>query len=237
MKKKKISKAKEEIHEVPEAKVDSSHFKKQFIIIVFSMVVLILLVLFVYWYLQSIQTVNYEGIKFEKQKYGKMIFYYYYYTLENPAGNVIKYNLYFRNDPRSLRDIPVTGNITYPAEGDYMFVSVNNSGFEKCGDSVLAMGTLGGFLSNNYINFMLASPDMNESRTKNISYINCGGNVTKTTLLIMVGNETKITKKDKCYTMEVANCEILKAVEKWELQSLVDARKTEANKESIYSLK
>lgn len=232
-------KTKKKIEETEvEVKVDTSHFGKQFVIILIAMIALILVVLLVYWYLQSIQKISYEGIKFEKQKYGNIIVYYYYYNLRDNAGNVMQYNLYLRNDPRGLAKIPVIGNISYPAKGDYMYVSANNTGFETCENTALAMWTIGAFLSNNYIDFNVATPDQNEAKIKNISYADCEHNLGKIVLLIQTGNVTKITKKGECYVMEVADCKILEAAEKWELQSIVDARKSSGSTDSvIYSLK
>jgi len=44
------------------------------------------------------------------------------------------------------------------------------------------------------------------------------------TVMVAAGDETKIEKSGNCYDIRVANCEILQALEKFEVQALVDAK-------------
>lgn len=207
--------------------------------IIAVMVFLIAVVFIVNWAVHKPNYIVYDGLKFTIEKQGNIPIYHYWYLYVNHQNTQIKYNLYLRNDPRKL-DVPVEGDIAYPA-GKTVYVGINNTGFETCEDNSLSMGILGSFLRDNGIEFKPGVMDQKQAQTLNMSLITCNKNVTNMFILVNSGNETKITRDGNCYTINIANCDLVKAVEKWEVQSIIDARNfarnQTGNNSGVYSLK
>ena len=172
----------------------------------------------------SLGKVEYEGLVFVKEKLGEIPIYHYTYFFENKNNVMIQYNLYIRHDPREL-DVPVMGEIHLPLKKT-LYISVNaTEELSSCEDSNLAVGSLAAFLANNDYMVKGATTDKNLAKEINISYITCDNRPSATVVLIQEGNETSIRREDNCYVMSVANCEILKTVEKFEIQTIIDAKK------------
>jgi hypothetical protein len=209
------------------AKVDQKRKEKKDNLLVWVigvMIGLILVILLMYWYMGSMKYVSYEGLRFAREDQGVGIFYHYYYNFVNKAGGVTTYNLYIRNDPRELSSVPVNGEIVYP-KGKNVYVAVNLTGIKECKFTSLSIGALSGFLSGNELNVRAASLDEQEAKQENMTFVNCTNKPDNVVMLIQQGSKTEINKQGNCYTINVANCEILQAIEKWEVQSIVDAKK------------
>ena len=80
------------------------------------------------------------------------------------------------------------------------------------------------FFNQNGYNVLPAVADRNTAHANNLSYITCYNHPSNPVILINDGNETKITVENNCFNVEVANCEILNAVEKLQVQSIIDAK-------------
>ena len=66
---------------------------------------------------------------------------------------------------------------------------------------------------------------MESAKANNLTWINCEKYPESAVILIKKGEETKITKTgENCYLISANNCETLPAMEKFVVQSLVDAR-------------
>lgn len=188
--------------------------------------VLAIVFVVLYFAFSGLGKVNYEGLTFVKEKYGDVQVYHYSYATKLSSGKVRVIDVFVRGNPAE-NSIPISGEIIYPA-GKKVYLSINNTGINTCEDSVIAVAELSGFLSNNNIPLKAGTPDMEEARVNNSTYITCASYPTSMTITLRAGEETKITRTGNfCYEMEVANCEILPAMEKFIVQSIVDAKEAD----------
>jgi len=184
----------------------------------------LVLVVSTLWF-QSLNSFEYEGLTFTKERFGEIpVFHYYYYQKAPVTGEVTsKYNLYLRVDPRE-NDVPIEGEINY-LPGKFTYVSVDGRGLTECGMSSVGIASLSGFLADNGLRPRGASPILEDAEEANADHITCENKKERVVILIQEGEETKIEKVgERCHVISVANCEIIKAVEKFEVQSLLDAR-------------
>jgi len=191
------------------------------ILVIMASLIVSLLVL--YFVLSNLNKIEYQGLTFTKERFGEIPIYHYYYYFNSSDGQLIKYNMYLRNDPRK-NDIPVEGEISF-VEGKFVYVSINSTGLNECPQSVLAVAGLSEFLTNNLFTVKAGTPNQEEAVSNNLTYINCDSHPDNPTILLQSANETKITQKDNCYIIDVADCKMLESVEKFEVQSIVDAKK------------
>src|SRR3989344_2587720 len=55
----------------------------------------------VFWVIfSSVGQISYKGLVFQAEKYGTTIIYHNSYFIDNPIGEVIKYNLYLHGNPK-----------------------------------------------------------------------------------------------------------------------------------------
>lgn len=187
-----------------------------------------LMVLFVVFYLffQSLSTFKYQGLTFTKEKYDKLLVYHYYYYLEDQYGETYRYNLYLRNDPRLL-DFPVSGQPALNKQGT-VYVSMNETDFSTCSQSNIAIYSLTQFLKNNFFDVEAASPTNVTATQLNRTYATCSTHPLNSVIEIKQGDETSIVSNNFCTTITVDNCEILQAVEKFEVRALIAAKNSSA---------
>ncbi|MGD9275795.1 MAG: hypothetical protein PVJ67_01335 [Candidatus Pacearchaeota archaeon] len=182
------------------------------IFIVLGMIVVI--VLFAYLFANSMKNFEYKGVGFtivdEIAPYRVSIPVSYG---DGITGKIVDadYNIYLRNDPRDLDDIPIKGEIIFRPN---MVVGVNTENLFCDGDWVIAIGNLQK-LEVLRVNLIAK----NESEIKvyipqsNYMFLN-----------IKEANETSIVQKnDNSYDLNVADCEILKATEKLMLEAFIQA--------------
>ncbi len=201
--------------------------KKEIYVILWVMAGLFALLFIGVAFFRSINSFEYEGLTFTKERFGEIPVFHYYYYINNPITGkaVAKYNLYLRNDPRE-NNVPIEGEIKFLTPERYTYISINGTGLTECPQSSLAIGNLAAFLTNNQLSVKGASAEPDVAERDKTLYINCDNTKDRVVILFQSGNETKIEKEgDMCHIVTVSNCEILKAVEKFELQSLLDARK------------
>ncbi|MBI5803672.1 hypothetical protein HY450_00345 [Candidatus Pacearchaeota archaeon] len=189
------------------------------------MIGLILIFLLAFSVFQSLNTFEYEGLSFTKEQLGEIPLYRYYYYINDPitgqaTGEPHQINLYLRVDPRE-NIVPIEGEILFQ-RGKTSYISINSTGLEQCKYSQVAISSLTSFLTANGVQVKGAVPDEEKAQTGNFTYAICGNPVGDVVLLIESGDETKITKEDTCYRIEVANCDIISAIEKFQVQSLID---------------
>lgn len=177
----------------------------------------------------SFGKVKYDGLTFTKEKFGEIPVYHYAYYLSSPTGALVQYNLYIRNNPAENK-VPVDGKIRFAA-GNLVYIGIDGEGLSKCNQSSIALAGLSQFLTNNFIKIKSGVLDIKEAVAENLSYISCEGHPDNRVIKIKTGNATYITNKEvsnddikTCYTISVANCEVLPAVEKFIVQSIVDAK-------------
>jgi hypothetical protein len=195
---------------------------KRYLPLIISLAVLAIIFLALYYFFQGMGKVEYKGLTFIKQKFGSILVYTYTYLVKSPDGKILQNTLYLRLDP-SKNKVPVEGEIIYK-EGVMTYISINATGLTKCNDSMISVANLVNFLSNNNIKVKGGTPDKQEAQNNNQTYVNCNNYPLNTVILLAAGDETKITKQDNCYIVSANNCEILSAVEKFIVQSILDAR-------------
>jgi len=180
-----------------------------------------------YFIFQSFQSFEYEGMTFTKDRIGDIPLFRYSYALtpEITGGAItepVSVFLYLRTDPRK-NEIPVEGEIIF--QRGTVYVTVNVTGIGQCEYSRVGMANLGSFLTSNALFVQGAVPDQIEAFENNLKHVTCETNPKDVVILIQKGQESRITKNNKCYTINIANCEeLLPAIEKFEVQSLIDAR-------------
>jgi len=183
---------------------------------------LIILVILLASFYHGLNTVKYNGLTFQKVKVGDLVFYYYNYMFQDATGQQYRYNMYLRTNPKD-NSVPLSGEIILPGD-NYIYLSINSTGLNTCEESNLAMGSLSSFLTSNLLSIKAAKPDFLEAKQSNFTFADCKSHPGNIVILVQAGNETKIEKQDNCHVMTIANCELMKAVEKFEVQTIVDAK-------------
>jgi len=197
---------------------------KEIYLVIGTMVLLVILFIVFYSVFKSFSSFEYNGLKFTKEKIGSVLFYHYKYYFEDAESILHGYNLYIRNDPRR-NNVPIEGEITFPKLGSNIYVSINTTGLTKCNNSIIAVAVLADFLAGNMFKVVTSVPDKAEANSSNLTYADCETYPLETTISLREGNETKVTKSGRCYIISATDCEVLEAVEKFEVQAILDAKK------------
>ena len=179
---------------------------------------------------ESLSSFEYMGLKFTKDKLGDIPLYKHTYSFTDPrgiTGQVINeprtFNLFLRNDPRK-NNVSVDGEITI-GTSHTLFISVNTTGLTECKYSSVGIASLTNFLAYNLVRVKGATPDPELANETGVEYATCDTHSENQVIIIQEGDETKIEKESsKCYIIKVNECEILPAVEKFMVQSIIDAR-------------
>jgi hypothetical protein len=176
-----------------------------------------------YYAFSGLGKVNYNGLVFVKQRFGSLTVYTYHYNTLSESGEVVQNELYLRTNPAE-NSVPIEGKITYTI-GETVFLGINSTGLNECEYGSIAAATMVSFLFANNIAVKSGTPDREAAEQKNQTHITCGKHPTNMVIIIQESNETKITQPGLyCYNIEVANCEILPAVEKFIVQSILDSK-------------
>ncbi len=195
---------------------------------IFGVMLIILAGAIVYpFILNAINTFEYQGLEFRKEKFDQIDVYRYSYFFNDYSGQMYEYNLYLRNDPRE-NNVSIEGEINYPS-GKYVYIGINGTGLVQCPTILRDAGTLALFLKDNLspANIAVKSgiTDENEAKALNISYVSCERRPENTVIIIQKDDETKIEKENNCHAISVASCDDLtRAIEKFEVQSIIDAK-------------
>lgn len=188
-----------------------------------ALVVFVVGFILFYVVFSKIGTFEYEGLAFDKQAYGKELTLYhhsYFYTYNKQT---YKNNVYLRFDPRENR-IPVSDEILF-IKGRTVYLGINNTNIINCSESQIAIGTISQFFANNQFDLKLGTPDINESKERKQPHIDCQKADDNTVIIIQNSDKTNIVKqRDSCYFINVNQCEIQPAVEKFIVNSLIDTR-------------
>jgi len=185
----------------------------------------VLAVIFIVLYLvfQGMGKVEYKGLTFTREKYGEVLVYHYYYLTELSNGHVRKIDVLLKENPAENK-VPIEGKVIYP-EGKTVYISINDTGLTECEYSQVALAGFSIFVSSNNIPLKAGTPDKDEAQKNNLTYVTCEKYPNSMVVLLKSGNESKITLTGKlCYNLEVANCEILPVMEKFIVQSILDAK-------------
>jgi hypothetical protein len=216
-------------NKIPDDFKTDSKGKKEFYWVLSVMGIMIGILIVSSLIFQSFNNFEYENLAFSKERFGEIPVYRHSYFISSPiTGEVTtKYNLFLRKDPRKV-EVPITGDIEYPSSG-FVYLSVNATGLLDCKDSSIAVAGLTAFMSNNQLLVRGASPDKEQAEKAGAWYVSCDERPVETdnlAIIIQKGEETKIEKvSDDCFIIDISQCEILDALEKFEVQSILDALK------------
>lgn len=170
----------------------------------------------IYTYSKS-KSFEYAGLNFVKTRMGEVVFYHAKILLFNSDGVAVNYyNLYLRNDPRTLEDIEIYGKIRMMKK-----VILASDGLE-CEDGGLAGGVLGDMLGILGVKVHPATTNKTAAEEQDIRYVSCnlteGVYVDATGLIFKPGNVTEIRQiRQDCYEVTVKECDILRASERFTL--------------------
>ncbi|MDO8509273.1 MAG: hypothetical protein Q7S27_06360 [Nanoarchaeota archaeon] len=209
-------------HPLQEAKTPN---RKSKIYLITGFLILLVGIFFISNYIFSnLNNIEYNGLTFAKESFGEIpVFSYSYYITPK-----LKYNLYLRNDPRK-NNVPLTGKaidngIEFLKE-ETIYLSVDPKGLTECEYGRVGIGTLASFLSDNQLKVVGAAPDEALAAEVNVKFATCEYRPQDKVILLQAGDKTEIIQdNENCIVINVANCEILDAVEKFEVQSIIDAR-------------
>jgi hypothetical protein len=196
--------------------------KKEMNMIIWTVVVLAVVFVASYYIFGSMGKVQYEGLTFSKQMYGSIPIYVYKYNFADKTGQVNVYNFYVRGNPAE-NNVPVSGNIALNPFAP-VYLSINETNLKECTQSVIAVAGLSQFVGANQFELRAGVPDKAIADATNGTYVNCGTNSQESVILVESGDKTQIVNQGNCYIIDIANCEILPALEKFEIQSVADAK-------------
>ncbi len=199
------------------------------------MLVLILIFLISSSVFKSMKNFEYNGLSFSKEMFGEIPLYKHTYftdtAVKSLTGAIIRSSeartvtVLLRNDPRT-NTIQVEGKIEFPPREKFIYITFNSSGI-LCEYSNVAMASLGSFLNQNGFTVKAGSADEADAKTNNLDYVTCENRPNNMVLLLQQGSETSIIRQGNCYIINIADCEILPAVEKFIIQSILDAKARE----------
>ena len=174
-------------------------------------------------YFKYISQFEYKGLLFTKEKQGKLQVYHYYYYIPQGSDKPIQYNLYLLHDPR-YNNVSIEGDkVLFDQRTVYVGV---NSDYPLCKDNVAALVDLTSFLRAN--KFAVTVGFMNETYANETGsdYVTCYNHPdVQEVVELFAGNETKIVVEGNCHRISIGpECMIREAVEKFKVESLVEAR-------------
>ena len=174
-------------------------------------------------YFKSLNQVQYGSLTFTKEKFGDIPVYHYSYTFKTPiTGKVINYNMYLRNDPTE-NNVPVEGQIKF--EGSKAYITLDTSYLEECPKALVAIGALTQYMVDNQFNVQSGNMDFTEAAVRNQEYVTCENKKGINVIQVLRGEETGIIADNQCISIVVGpDCRLLEAVEKFEVQSFLDAQ-------------
>lgn len=197
------------LNELEEKQETIKKENKQLKNILIGIIIVLLLILLGYWFINSVRNFKYNGVDFEVVKEGDLIFYNTKLPLYDTSGNYYNdYNFFLRKDPRKSN---VEFNGTIKIKENMVLNADDNLNCEGYGViAIVNLKNLYEALGTKVIRDENASCD-NLSR-----YIY---------MEVKPGNETKIEEvSPACYNIYINNCEILEGTEKFMVETFAKAK-------------
>ena len=199
--------------------------EKELLGILIFLAVLVVVFVIASSYFKSLNYFEYNGLTFAKERLENIPIFHHSYYLKAPSGKLIQYNFYLRNDPRES-NITIEGIPSrLLAPGAVAYLSVNSEGLQECKYGQLAVASISSFMSDNQMKVIAGNLDFWQAGARRDKWVTCENQPGNRVVELLKGNETKVSIDGNCYRIEVNDCQILEAVEKLEVQSIVDARK------------
>ena len=180
------------------------------ILIIFGGLILIFLLGFSM--VDSIRNFEYKDVKFEIVKEGGMIFYKTAFPMYSSitGRHVLNYNIYLRNDPRELKEIPYQGGIALETPLKKMVIDLEQD-FNCEGYGIIAMANF--VKSFDLIGIeVVKDPEVGCDEEGRYNYVR-----------VQEANETSISQdRRRCYTINIKDCEILEGTERFIVEAFAD---------------
>ena len=219
MAKKAVKKEKKEVSWYDKLK---GYDKQLFYILIIMTVVVVVFMIIYYYFIRVPTTFEYNGLKFYIENWDSFKVYKYSYYFRGKDSWKL-FDLRLRIDPRE-NNVSVSGDKILFPRGKFIYLSVNETGLNKCGAIAPAsIGSLTTFIVNNDLTLKSASPDINISEEKGIKFANCTNYPDNAVILVQESNRTEIVSDELCYKIYVYNCEILPAFERFMLQTIIES--------------
>jgi hypothetical protein len=164
--------------------------------------------LFILMIFYSMSHFEYEGVKYEILKEKDINFYHTSFPSNFvTTGRTIEYNVYLRNDPHELKNIPFEGNLNLL---EIAVIKINEGDNFDCeGDGVIAIHNF------NQVLGAMGTQVIKDDDAK------CDDSGRYNYFELKSGDETKIVQTGPtCYDFFIKDCEILDATEKFLIKSL-----------------
>lgn len=193
--------------------------------ILLFMGVLVVLFIIASSYFRSLHSFEYKGLTFSEERLGTIPIFHHSYFFKAKDGRLINYNLYLRTDPREMDWIQVNGDKLTLNQNEVVFVSVDTPALQECKYSPLAVASISSFLADNQINILGGNLNFWDAGNKRQDWITCDNHKGNKVIEIKKGNETRIDLHGNCQEIQIADCKVLEAVERFEVQTIVDAQR------------
>ena len=198
--------------------------EKEIFGVLLFLAVLIVIFLIAGSYFRSLNSFDYNGLTFSKKRLGEIQLYHHNYYFKTQSGKLFQYNLYLRHDPR-YNNVTINGTSHLLNAGAVAYLSVNSDGLQECSFSQLAVASISSFMSDNQMTVIGGNLDFWQAGNRRDKWVTCENQPGNRVVELLKGNETRVNISGNCYRVEVADCQILEAVEKLEVQSIIDARR------------
>lgn len=176
-------------------------------------------------YFKSLNQFEYEGLSFTRERFDKSTVYHYYYYYENRQGQLIQYNLFLHNDPR-------TNNVTI--QGDPLLLgkssvslTYDDSFPASCRYTGSSIVDLNLFLKQNQLTVFSGVTNKTNAEETNRDHVTCENRPSSAEVFeFRGGNTTEILIKGNCHRVYIGpDCAIRDAVEKLKVEIISEARK------------
>lgn len=176
---------------------------------------------------RKLNSFEYEGLTFTKERFDKLIVYHHYYYFTNEQGEVIRYDLFIRTDPRN-NSVPFEGETIY-FDSKSVYITILADALLECPDSIVSIGDLTSFVRAHGFNVAAGNMNKTEAKLQDQRYMTCERKPEAEVIQIFgTGtNETKVSVYGNCTSISVGKtCDILDAVEKFKVRAVADWKKS-----------
>ncbi len=183
--------------------------------IIIIMAGFVLMFLVIYLIINSMNTFEVNGVKFQIVKEGKLIF----YKTSLPVvyqGKDATYNFYLREDPRQLaKKVPLTGNVTFR---ENLVLDLTTKDLFCNGDWNIGFNNMVNLYKLLDVNLLVKNDSVEYEPSDKYMFVT-----------IQLGNSTNIEKVGMNeYDININNCEVIPAFERLMLETFI--RYKEVNK-------